>query len=107
MVNADAGGVLNRVGDGRERRHYVGLSDASHAEGVAWVRDFHYHGVYHRNVEAGGHTVVEQGGVEHLAVVAHVILFVERPADALDRSALYLALDVGRDVRRFRHPGTL
>ena len=95
LIYSDAGGVVYRVGDGREWRHYVGLTDSAHAEGVTGIRHFHYHSVYHRNVEAGGHTVVEQGGVEHLAIVAHVVFFVERPADSLNSAALYLAFDVG------------
>ena len=61
---------------------------------MARISYFDDYGVYHGQVEAGGHTVVEEGAVLHGAVVSEVVLLVERPSDALHRAALYLPFDV-------------
>ena len=62
------------------------------------TRVWHLHndGVYHRQVQARRHAVIEEAGVHHRPVGAHRILFVQRPADSLDAPSLHLALDVAR-----------
>ena len=62
--------------------------------GMPGVRHLDDDRVDHRQIERGGHAVIEQAGVQHGAVRAHVILLVERPADALHAAALHLPLDV-------------
>ena len=52
--------------------------------------------VDHRQVGADRDAVVEKAGVLQPPVLAVDILLVERPADALRRTALELALDIGR-----------
>src|SRR6266850_1128726 len=55
LGEADAGGVLHRVGDGAERRDDGGLADAAHAVGVTWVGDFDHDRVDLRDVRRDGH----------------------------------------------------
>ena len=74
--------------------------------GMARVRHLHDHRVDHRQVGGDGHAIVEEARVLQLAVGAVDVLLVERPADALRRAALELALDVGRMDRACRHPGS-
>src|SRR6266850_7901503 len=50
LGEADAGGVLHRVGDGAERWNDGRLADAAHAVGMARVRDLDEDRVDHRHV---------------------------------------------------------
>ena len=50
--------------------------------------------INHWQVQAGGHPVVEEAGVQHPALVVHEVFLVQRPADTLHHAALDLALDV-------------
>ena len=52
------------------------------------------HCVDHRQVQAGGHPVVQEAGVFHLPLVVKVVFFVQGPTDALDHAALHLAFHV-------------
>ena len=61
---------------------------------MAGVGDLDDDCVNHRQVQGGHHPVVKETGVEHLAVVAHEVLFVQRPTQALDGAALELAFHV-------------
>ena len=60
-------------------------------DGLATSNDYR---VNHGQVKRSRHTVVEQAGVVHLPVGVHVVLFVERPADALHYAALNLPFNV-------------
>ena len=94
--HSDARCVVNGVSDGRGRRDDVGFADTTDAKGLLLAGYLDDDGIDHGKVEAGRHPVVEEGGVHHHAVVAHVILFVQRPSDALGAATLHLALDVAR-----------
>ncbi len=61
---------------------------------MAGVGHFHDYRVHHGQVQAGGHPVVQEAGVHHLAAVVEEVLFVERPADPLDRAALHLTFHI-------------
>src|SRR5437667_1712097 len=87
---------MDRVRNGRGRRNDVGLAHAARAEWMTRVWNLHNDGVYHRQVQARRHAVIEEAGVHHRPVGAHRILFVQRPADSLDAPSLHLALDVAR-----------
>ena len=59
---------------------------------MSGVGHSHDYRVNHGQVEGGGHPVVQEGRVEHLAVVVEAVFLVERPANALHGAALNLAL---------------
>ena len=61
---------------------------------MPWIGHLHHHRVDHRQVQAGGHTVVQEAGVGHSTLVIEEVLFVQRPADALHRASLDLPLHV-------------
>ena len=61
---------------------------------MARIGDLHDNSVNHGQVQRSRHAVVQEAGVHHLAVVAEVILFVQRPADALHRASLDLPFHV-------------
>ena len=63
---------------------------------MARVGDLDDDRFYHRQVEAGRDPIVEIAGIVEMPVFAVVVLLVEGPADALGRTALHLALDIGR-----------
>src|SRR5258708_25107893 len=61
--------------------------------GVCFLDD---DGFDHRQVEAGGHAIVEKSGVTQRALVVVKIFFVERPSESLRGAALHLTFDVAR-----------
>ena len=64
------------------------------------VGDLNDHRVDHGQVQRRRHPVIQETAVQHDAFVVVYVLFIERPADALDYAALDLAFDVG-GVDRF------
>jgi hypothetical protein len=78
------------------------LAHAAHAVGVAGVRDLDDHRVDHRQVAGDRDAVIEEHRVLQPPIGAVDIFLVQRPADALRRAALVLALDIGRMDRRAR-----
>ena len=60
------------------------------------VGDLHDDRVNHRQVEAGGHSIIQERRIGHLTVVIVNILFIECPTDALGDTALQLSFDVAR-----------
>ena len=78
---------------GHDRR----LADAAHAVGVRADSATSTITVsMHRQVRGHRHAVVEEARVLHHALGIPDVLLVQRPADALRRAALHLALDVAR-----------
>ena len=71
-----------------------GYGHTAQAIWMARVSDLHNHRVDHGQVEADWHTIVQEAGVHHLALVVVVVLLVEGPPDALDRTSLHLTLHV-------------
>ena len=63
--------------------------------------------VDHWQVQTGGHSVVQQAGINHAAVVAHVVLLIQGPANSLHRPTLHLPLHVARvyGLARILHHG--
>ena len=70
------------------------LARPAHAVGVSGVGHLHDDRVNHRQVQRGGHPVVQEAGVQHPALAVDVVFLVQRPADALHHAALYLAFDI-------------
>ena len=89
-------GVRHRIGDRRQRRHDRRFADAAHAVRMVGVGNLEDLRVDERQVGAHRNAVVEEARVLQPPVLAVDVLLVERPADALRRAALELALDVGR-----------
>ena len=85
---------MNRVGNGRRRRHDRHFADAAHAVGMTRVRHFHQDRVDHRQVQARRHSVIEEAGIGHFALAVIDVLLIERPADALHAAALHLPFDI-------------
>src|SRR5690349_19369311 len=79
LGEADAGGLLHRVGDGAQRRDDRRLADAAHAVRVLGVADLDDDRVDHRHIRGDGHAVVEEPGVLQLAVGAVDVFLVQRP----------------------------
>src|ERR1700722_2057333 len=102
LEHSDADGAIDRVGDGRDRRHDRHFADAAYAQGMTGVGFLDDDGFDHRQVEAGRHAVVEESGVTQRALVVVKIFFVERPAETLRGAALHLAFDVARMNRLAR-----
>src|SRR5581483_3417689 len=96
LAHAHPDRVVDSVSDSGRRRHDAHLADASNAVGVAGVRHFNDNGVDHRDVQRSWHAVVQEAGVDHVALGVVPVLLVERPADALDQAALHLAGHVVR-----------
>src|SRR5882724_5263768 len=86
--------MIHGVGYRRQRRNDRRFTDSTHAIGMGGIRYLDDHGIDHRHVQHGGHAVIQKARVYHVALLVEVILFVERPADALHRSTLDLAFDV-------------
>ena len=85
--------MIDGIGYGGKRRDDRAFADAAQAVGMTGVRHFDNHRVNHRQVQAGGHPVVEETGVSHSTLGGVEILLVQGPADALHRGALDLSLD--------------
>ena len=85
---------VDSVADGGHRRDNRGLAHSTHSVRMAGVGDLDDHSVDHRQVQSGGHAVVQERGVQHLALLVEEILLVQGPADALDRPTLHLSLDI-------------
>src|SRR5882724_6055130 len=96
LAHARAGGTINGVSDRRHGRDNGYLADAPQAIRMPWVWDLHDYRFDHGQVQARRHAIVKEAGVEHLALVIEDILFVERPADALDHPTLDLSFHVTR-----------
>ena len=88
--------VPDRIRHDRQSRHDRGLPHAAHAVRVERIRHLDDLGVDHWHVRRHRHPVVQEAGVLHDAVVVVDVFLVERPADSLHGTALYLALHVGR-----------
>src|SRR5215831_12777266 len=58
------------------------------------IGHFHDHRIEHRQVQADGHTIIQEAAVEHVALGVEDIFFVEGPANALRGTALDLSLDI-------------
>ena len=61
---------------------------------MARIGNFDNHGVDHRKVQRRRHAVIKERGIHHLARVIKEILFVESPANALNRATLHLPFDI-------------
>src|SRR5262249_35806963 len=63
---------------------------------MAGIRYFNDDGVDQRDIEASWHSIVEEAGIAHLVLRIEKILFIERPANSLDRASLHLSLHIAR-----------
>jgi len=72
-------------------RHFA---DASDPVRVAWVSHLHDDGIDHRQVQAGWHSVVQEGGVLHPAIGVVEVFFIQSPADSLHHATLHLSFDI-------------
>src|SRR5918992_867018 len=86
--------MTNGVGDSCHRRHNGHFAHASHAIGVPRIGDLYDHRVNHGQVQGGGHPVIQEAGVEHLPLIAHEVLFIQGPSDALNYATLHLSFDI-------------
>src|SRR2546427_183648 len=89
----DAGGVLDRVGEGGRRRHDRRLADTAGAERSGRRRLLHDDGLDVRQVGGGELAIVEQARVHEPALVVIHQPLGQRHAEALHGPALHLALD--------------
>ena len=89
-------GVVDGVGDGRHGRYDGHLADPPDPIRVPRIGYLDDHRVDHGQVQAGGHAIIKEAGVHHLALLVEEVLLVECPADTLDGTTLHLPLDIPR-----------
>jgi len=94
VVHSDSRGSGDGVGDGGHGRHDRHFADASDSVRVAWVSHLHDDGIDHRQVQAGWHSVVQEGGVLHPAIGVVEVFFIQSPADSLHHATLHLSFDI-------------
>ena len=77
--------------------------------GMTRVGRLYDDGVDHRQIQAGGHAIVQERGVLHTALGVEEVFFVQGPTDTLDHAALHLPFDVtGMDcLARVLHHGVV
>src|SRR5262249_39604152 len=77
---------------------------AGAGDAVRMTRVWHFDddGFDHRQIQTGGHTVVEEAGVQHASFLVIDVFLVQSPANALNDAALHLPFDVARVDRLAR-----
>lgn len=96
LPHAHTSGAIDGVRDRGHRRDDRYFTNTAQAERVPRIRDFHQHGIDHRQVKARRDAIVQEAGIEHRPFRIEDVLFVQSPADALHGPALNLSLDVAR-----------
>ena len=78
----------------RGRRDDRNFANTPNAERMVRVGDLHHNGLDHGQIQRGGHTIVQQAGIDQMALVVVDILFIQGPTDSLNDTALDLALHI-------------
>ena len=87
-------GTINGIRERRHRWHDRHFAHAPHAKGVVGIGHLDDHRVNHREVKARRHAVIQEAGIDHVAILIEVILFIEGPTNALHHTALELTFHI-------------
>ena len=94
-MHPHACGIRDCIGDSRQRRADRGFAHAANAIWMAGIRHFHYNRVDHGQIACHRYPVIQETRVLQPSVLAIDVFLVQRPANALRRASLILALYIG------------